>query len=105
MVKTLAEILDADKVKYNNMNIQNSFDIIKREGKLEAIEHFYALAHLDDYELRKELVEIAIFIRGRIDQEEEGSEVQYKLKCHIEYWYELTDTLKKVQIIGVSKKQ
>jgi hypothetical protein len=98
--KTLSEILDQHKEKYNNLKIENNFDIIKREAKLNAIESYYSFGQLNDAELREKLIEVAHSIKINHDSVEKGTEYQYIFGCHLEYWYELTDELKKVYIVG-----
>jgi hypothetical protein len=94
----LTQILDKHREKYNNLKIENNFDLLKREYKLKAIESYYSLNHLMDDELRKELLEKAYKFREDLDNSDRESEEHYDYACRLEYWFELTDELKEVHI-------
>jgi hypothetical protein len=98
----LTQILDKHVEKYNNLKIENNFDLLKREFKLKEIESYYSLKHLPDKELREVIFEKAVQIRKKKDQleiENRNSEEHYDYACRIEYWFELTDELKEVYIL------
>lgn len=100
MEKFLIDILNKHAQKYNNLTIESNLDFVKRGAFLNAIEGYHSLRDLDDEELRDELMVIAQTIRSLMEKQNKDSTQHFELSCHLQYWFELTDELKKVRIIG-----
>lgn len=100
MERRLIQILDEHRSKYNTMRIQTNLDIIKREAILKSIEEYYKLKKLDDEELRDKLSSIALDLRMRINSLDKSTEKYFVLSCELQYWYEITDAMKSVRIVG-----